>query len=268
MTGIYRFIAYGGARFDTDKVIGLMMSTNLEGAEQMVRGGKLTQQAPEGVKTRRWFGLIGKSANGVMIDELQNGDVEMYYPNDFGGYMDALCIFLLLMTYAQLGAQVCIVQPDGTKVTDILNVDAADTERQMSQWLTERMMDKYAEARANGQATVPGFRCPMILTDEYLDHQFGKASADDLPTLLFNAMIDLQWSYDTIPPCPVKGKPGNLCAICGYETCLVDTDHVDSVQLTHNGNLYNMTSQEFGSIAGSLDGWRRLDAKKWVMIGK
>lgn len=189
----YRFIAYGGARFNTDKVIGLMMNTKLQGAENLVRGGIVTQELPEGVAARRWFGLQDQSASGVLIDELRNGNVELYYPNDLGCYTDALCIFLLLLTYAQLDCKVQITAPDGTVTEDLLTKDSADAERAMQDWLKAQMQTYCDIARLQGKATVQGFHCPMTITREELETDFMGASDDEIATRLFAKMVALQW---------------------------------------------------------------------------
>lgn len=189
----YRFIAYGGARYNTDKVIGLMMSTKLKGAENLVRGGIVNQTLPDGVTARRWFGLQGQSASGVLIDELKNGNVELYYPNDFGCYTDALSIFLLLMTYAQLDCKVQIIAPDGTITEDILNTEAADIEREMTDWLKEKMIEKCKLARTEGTAEIVGFHCSMTITKTELEIDFMGASEEETATRLFEKMVALQW---------------------------------------------------------------------------
>lgn len=194
----YRFIAYGGAKYNTDKVVGLMMSTKLKGAENLVRGGKVTQTLPENVAVRRWFGLEGQSASGVLIDELKNGNVELYYPNDFGCYTDALAIFLLLMTYAQLDIKVQIIAPDGTITENLLTEDAADVERQMADWLKERLMEKCQQARIEGKAELVGFHCAMTVTREELELDYMGASDDEIATRLFDKMVAIQWNTEDL----------------------------------------------------------------------
>ncbi|GEM_PF-2437427 len=189
----YRFIAYGGARYNTDKVIGLMMSTKLNGAEDLVRGGKVTQTLPEGVAERRWFGLQGQSASGVLIDELKNGNIELYYPNDFGNYTDALTIFLLLMTYAQLDVKVQIIAPDGTITDNLLTEDAANVERQMTDWLKNQMVARCDQARKNGQAELVGFHCSLTITDSELETDYMGATDEETATRLFEKLTALQW---------------------------------------------------------------------------
>ena len=183
----YRFIAYGGARYNTDKVIGLMMSTKLKGAEELVRGGKVTQTLPEGVAERRWFGLQGQSASGVLIDELKNGNVELYYPNDFGNYTDALTIFLLLMTYAQLDVKVQII------ADNLLTEEAADVERQMTDWLKNQMVARCDQARKNGQAELVGFHCSLTITREELETDYMGASDEETAARLFERLTARQW---------------------------------------------------------------------------
>lgn len=189
----YRFLAYGGARYNTDKVIGLMMNNRLKGAENLVRGGILNQPLPAGVTARRWFGLQDQSASGVLIDELANGNVELYYPNDFGNYTDALTIFLLLLTYAQLDVKVQIIAPDGSVTENLLTEDAADVERQMSDWLKQQMLAKIDQARSEGQCVLPGFHCTMTLTREMLDTDFMDASAEEIVPRLFTMLTARQW---------------------------------------------------------------------------
>lgn len=189
----YRFIAYGAARYNTDKVIGLMMSTKLKGAEELVRGGKVTQTLPESVAERRWFGLQGQSCSGVLIDELKNGNVELYYPNDFGNYTDALAIFLLMMTYAQLDVKVQIIAPDGTITENLLTEDAADVERQMTDWLKNQMVEKCNQARKEGKAELVGFHSAMTITRDELETDYMGASDEEIATRLFEKMTAQQW---------------------------------------------------------------------------
>lgn len=190
----YRFIAYGGAKYNTDKVVGLMMNTKLKGAEQLVRGGKVTQSLPDNVAERRWFGLEGQSASGVLIDELKNGNVELYYPNDFGCFTDALVIFLLLLTYAQLDIKVQIIAPDGTITDNLLTKEAADVERRMSDWLKQQLIEKCEIAKKEGKAELTGFHCSMTITREELESDYMGADEDEMATRLFNKMVALQWS--------------------------------------------------------------------------
>ena len=193
MTNYYRFIAYGGVKYDTDKVVGLMMSTRFKGAENLVRGGKLMQKLPEGVLERRWFGIDGQSVSGVLLDELKNGNVELYYPNDFGGYADALSIFMLLMTYSQLGLRVEIIEPDGTVVDNLLTGDAAEAERRMADWNKEKMKEKWRISKENGTATAEGFHCKFEICYDLYKEKFANMNEDEIAAALFEEMVKKQW---------------------------------------------------------------------------
>lgn len=260
---IYRFIAYGGCRFNTDKVVGLLMNTHLKGLEDLVRGCIVKQTLPAMVTERRWFGLQGKSLSGVLIDELKNGNVELSYPNDFGGYMDAFIIFFMLMTYEQLGVDVKIFDDKSVVSDDLLKAEAADVERQMADTLRSQMLEKYECAMAGNEVSVPGFHCPLFLTKFFLTESFANKSQDEALQSLFDRMIDLQWNYSDVRQ---NGADESYVQLDNTSAYLVNTQSLKNIYVRDDKVLKQISIAQFAEAVSKVEAFSRIDAYRYAMI--